>query len=93
MSFLSKLFGGKSSSSNREEVKLHSYKGFDIYPDPMSDGGSWRIAARIEKTVEGELKVHQLVRADTFQDKDVATKESIAKAELMIDQEGERIFG
>lgn len=88
MSLLSRLFGGKAGNSPDPEL----YEGFAIYPEPVNEGGRWRIAARIEKEVGAELKTHQLIRADTLEDQETAVRESTAKAKVLIDEQGERIF-
>jgi hypothetical protein len=89
MSFLKKLFGGGGGSS-AAPAEMHN--GFAIYAEPLKDGGTYRIAARIEKEIDGELKVHRLVRADTLQSLEEAMKASSAKAKMLIDQQGESIF-
>ncbi len=91
MSLLSKLFGGGGSAKVSSQP-AEQYEGFNITPEPMKDGGSWRLAARIEKEVGGELKSHHLIRADTFQSADEATSAAVAKAKQLIDQEGDRLL-
>ena len=87
MSLFSKLFGGK-----KQEVEPEDYQGYRIYAAPMAEGGVFRIAARIEKEVAGEMRSHQLIRADTLNSKAEAEAASIAKAKAMIDQLGEALF-
>ena len=70
-----------------------TYEGFRIFPEPIKEGGGYRLGARIEKEVGGETKVHRLIRADVFQAEDEAVKYSLSKAKQMIDQQGERLFG
>ena len=91
MSIFGKLFGG-SGGSTPKEVEPVEYNGFRIFPEPMKEGGTYRIAARIEKEIDGELKVHQLIRADTVESSDAAADISLAKAKSLIDQQGETIF-
>ena len=88
MSLFSKLFGGGGSSG--PEPVMH--EGFAILAEPIKEGSGYRIAARIEKDVAGEMKVHRLVRADTLGGLDEASEASIAKAKRVIDELGERIF-
>lgn len=91
MSLLSKLFGGGSKEPKAPNAV--EYKGFRIYPDPLSEDGGFRLAARIEMG-EGEgLKTHNLIRADVIRDRDTASEAAVAKAKQMIDQMGERLFG
>jgi hypothetical protein len=89
MSLFSKLFGGGSAPAPEPE----EHNGFRIYPEPKSDAGGFRIAGRIEKEVDGEVKVHSFVRADTIQSKEEAERFTILKAKQIIDEQGERLFG
>ena len=91
MSLLSKLFGG-GRSAPKPETQPEDYKGFLIFPDPMPGEGGYRIAARIEKEVDGELKTHQMIRADTTQSEEEARKMSLRKARVFIDQMGDGVF-
>ncbi|MFP7671821.1 HlyU family transcriptional regulator [Marivita sp. S0852] len=91
MSFLKKLFGGGGGAAPSAPAEVHN--GFTIYADPVKDGGTWRIAARIEKDIDGTVKTHQMMRADTLQSHEDAVKASLAKAKMLIDQQGETIFG
>jgi hypothetical protein len=89
MSILSKLFGGGTKPQKEPET----YKEFRIFPEPQSVPGGFRLAARIEKEVEGELKVHHLLRADTLQSAEEAEAFSIRKARQVIDEQGDKLFG
>jgi len=89
MSLLSRLFG---SGSEPKEPQSEMYNDFKIFPEPVKEGGSYRIAARIEKEIGGEVKSHYLIRADTYESASAATEASILKAKAMIDQQGDRIF-
>lgn len=88
MSLFSKLFGGGAPKGPVAE----EYNGFRIFAEPMKDGKRYRIAARIEKDVDGELKSHQLIRADTLEGSEAAVAASQAKAKQVIDQQGDRLF-
>ena len=89
MSLFSRLFGG---SEKTPDAKPETYNGFDIIADPIREGSKWRVAARIEKDVNGDVKVHQLIRADTIDDETTAIEVSIGKAKQMIDEQGEGLF-
>ena len=86
MSLLSKLFGGGGSSAPAAEPT--EYKGFSITPQPAKEGGRYRIGAKIEK----DGKTHDLIRADTLDDKAGADDASINKAKQLIDQVGDALF-
>ncbi|WP_299928957.1 HlyU family transcriptional regulator [uncultured Pelagimonas sp.] len=90
MSWLSKIFGGGASSDAAAEVI--EYNGFRITPTPVNEGGQYRIGARIEREVDGEIKTHDLIRADMIRDFDECKDASIRKAKQMIDQMGDRLF-
>ena len=90
MSLLSKLFGGGGSAP--KEVAPEAYNGFNIFSDPIREGGQFRVAARIEKEIGGEVKVHQLIRADTLESLDTAIDVTINKAKQVIDEQGDSIF-
>jgi hypothetical protein len=89
MSLLSRLFG--KSEPKAPEAILH--KDYRIYPQPVKEGGVYRIAARIEKDIEGQTKTHTLIRADTRNSEDEAREATVDKAKQAIDQLGDTIFG
>ena len=91
MSILSRLFGGGTKPEARAEVS-ETYKEFRITAAPQSDSEGYRVGARIEKEVDGEVKVYHLLRADTLRSLDEAETFSIRKAKQVIDEQGERIF-
>lgn len=88
-SFFSRLFG--TSVPAAPKPVLH--KEFRIFPQPVREGGVYRIAARIEKDIGGVTKTHSLIRADTSPTLDEATGASVNKARQAIDQLGDRLFG
>ena len=88
MSLFSKLFGGGEKSAP-EPV---TYKGFNIFPDLIAEGGKYRLSARIEKTIDGNHQTHKVIRADVFDSRDQAEEFSITKAKQVIDEQGEHIF-
>lgn len=90
MSLFSRLFGGKDDAAETAEPEI--YGDFRIYPQPVREGTVYRIAARVEAEVDGETKVHELIRADTLGDRDQAVEASIAKAKQAIDSMGKAIF-
>ncbi|MEM6372742.1 MAG: HlyU family transcriptional regulator [Pseudomonadota bacterium] len=91
MSFLKKLFGA-SGAGDATEAESETYKGFTITPTPQREGNDYRIAARIEKEVGGEVRAHNLIRADTIGALEAAQDASINKAKQMIDEQGDALF-
>ncbi|MEM0937833.1 MAG: HlyU family transcriptional regulator [Pseudomonadota bacterium] len=93
MSLLSRLFGSHGGdASSKGTAPGENYEGYMIYAEPLRDGGKWRVAARIEKEVDGEVRTHRLIRADTLDGEDAAVAASSAKAKVLIDQQGDAIF-
>ena len=74
MSLFSKLFGGGSAPKAPEPV---DHAGFKIFVEPIKEGSGYRLAARIEKEVGGEVKSHQVIRADVFNSEDEARQFSL----------------
>lgn len=89
MSFLKKLFGG-SGGGNAPEPVMHD--DFLIFPEPVKESNGFRIAARIEKVIGEETKVHNMIRADIYQSQDTAIEASVSKAKQFIDQMGDQVF-
>ncbi len=92
MSILSRLFG-KSSSTAAPEAEPEDYNGYRIFPEPAGGDGGFRIGARIEKEIAGEVKTHTMIRADTYGSAGIASDASVSKAKQLIDQQGDAIFG
>ncbi|WP_430447981.1 HlyU family transcriptional regulator [Rhodophyticola sp.] len=93
MSIFSKLFGGGKTGAAAPQADPIEHDGFRIFPAPVKEAGGHRIAARIEKEIDGEVKTHQMIRADLVASLDEATAISIAKARQMIKEQGDTIFG
>ncbi|MBB3945865.1 hypothetical protein GGQ73_001800 [Rhizobium skierniewicense] len=97
-SFFSKLFSAFGSSPSDDAQKKtepsegHPYKDFIICATPMKEGGQFRLAGRIEKTVGDETLVHEFVRADVFTSHQDAVDFAVRKAQLIIDQSGATLF-
>ena len=61
--------------------------------DHLRRGGQYQTCGVIEKEVRGELKEHRFIRAETHSSREEAVAFSIAKAQQLIDEQGERLFG
>ncbi len=94
MSILSRLFGRSDAPKAQLAPASEpvSYKDFTIFVEPIKEGARYRVAARIEKEVDGEMRSHQLIRADTCESADAAAELTMSKARQMIDQLGNGIF-
>jgi len=93
MSLFSKLFGGGSGGGASSGPEPIEHDGFKIYAQPMKEAGGHRVSARIEKEIGGEVKTHQMIRADLIASLDEATEISVAKAKQVIKEQGDRLFG
>jgi hypothetical protein len=89
MSLFKKLFGG---GGPKPGAPSEDYKGYRITATPIAEGQTYRVAATIEKEVNGEMRRHELIRADTLQGLEAAQAASISKAKQVIDEQGDRIF-
>ncbi len=92
MGFFSRLFGGSSKTVEVKTVEPVEYKGFQIYPESIAEGGQFRIAGRIEKSQEGEVKSHRFIRSDLLGTEDDANQLMLRKSQMFIDQMGDKIF-
>jgi hypothetical protein len=90
MSFLKKLFGGGTGAESKTPTE--DYKGYRITATPIAEGTTFRVSATIEKEIDGELRTHKLIRADTVQGQEAAEAACFRKAKQVIDEQGERIF-
>ena len=85
------LFGGAAPAA--PEVTPTEYAGYLIYPEPMAEGGQYRLAGRITKEVAGELCTHRFIRSDLFASTADAERFMVQKAQTFINQTGEQMFG
>ncbi|KLV10101.1 MULTISPECIES: HlyU family transcriptional regulator [Photobacterium] len=92
MGFFSKLFGLEKSTPVKADVEPIEYKGYLIYPEPKSEGGQFRIAGRICKQFDDELKTHAFIRSDLLASKQDAETFMVNKAKMFIDQTGDSMF-
>ncbi|WP_024872395.1 HlyU family transcriptional regulator [Tolumonas lignilytica] len=84
------LFGGAEKPAMK--VEPVEYKGYLIYAEPKDEGSQYRLAGRICKEINGELKTHLFIRSDLFPSKEDASQWMVRKAELFIDQTGDHMF-
>ncbi|PKA43024.1 HlyU family transcriptional regulator [Rhizobium sullae] len=92
-SIFSMFSGGKAAepgASPKGEPQL--YGECAIYAEPRKEGGQYRLAGRIEKTVGGEVLVRNFIRADMFSSSDDAIECTVRKAQQIIDQHGPSLF-
>lgn len=92
MGLFSKLFGGGKPDSKQKEVTAVEYKDFLIYQEAKAEGGQYRVAGRITRELDGELKVHHFIRSDVVSSEADANELMLSKAKLFIDQMNGNIF-
>ena len=84
-----RLFGDGTTEVAAEPV---DYNGYRIRPTPYAMKGQFQTCGLIEKEIDGELKQHRFVRAETHPSREGAIAFSIDKAKQMIDEQGEWLF-
>ena len=91
---LKKLFNAlfKEQPAQIVDVAPTEYAGYLIYPEPMAEGGQYRLAGRITREIDGQLQTHRFIRSDLFTNPADAERFMVQKAHTFIDQMGERMF-
>lgn len=94
MSFLKKLFGGggEADSGGGKVLDQEEYNGFIIKALDMRAGSEYQLSGSIEKEIDGELKVHNFIRADRMPSADQVAAAALGKGRQIIDEQGERLF-
>ena len=95
MSWLTRLFGrGKAEPEGAAAPTAEiEHRGFTIRATSYkSEGGHFQTAGTVVKTVDGEERRHDFVRADRFASLDDATAVSLQKGRQIVDEQGERMF-
>lgn len=93
MSFLKKLFGGKSSSdSGPKNLAEETYNGFTIRALEMKAGSEFQLCGDISKEIDGVMQVHHFIRADRIAGVEQAAKSGLAKGRQIVDEQGDAIF-
>ncbi|MBD0787229.1 transcriptional regulator [Vibrio sp. Y2-5] len=91
MGFFSRFFGS-NAEAKVASVEPVEYKEFLIYQEVIAEGGQYRVAGRITKEEDGELKTHRFIRSDVLSNKTDAEELMLKKAQMFIDQMSGRIF-
>ena len=98
MSFLKKLLGlggGVSSAPAADaaaSVPTQEHQGFLIRATPYKDAGRFQLCGVISKEIDGIVKTHDFIRADTFATMDDAVEMTFFKARQIIDQQGDAVL-
>ena len=92
MKFLRGLLGGgEGAGGSRHEAV--EYQGYRIEPAPVRQDSGWTTCGTISREVDGETRSHRFMRADTSMSEEAAVELTVRKAQRLIDEQGERLFG
>ncbi|MDH5353089.1 MAG: HlyU family transcriptional regulator [Gammaproteobacteria bacterium] len=86
--FFKFILGSKAQAISDPVV----YKGFTIEAMPIDEDGKYRTAGYISGELDGEIKRIQFIRADQNASQQMAVDHSIAKAQQIIDEQGEKLL-
>jgi len=96
MSFLKRLFGGKTQGQDEVPPSITGadieYNGFTIRATPFKESGQYQSCGVILKDIDGVLREHRFIRADRFSGLEDAVSMIHIKARQIIDEQGERLF-
>lgn len=84
------LSGGGGGEAPKAAREPEVYKDYLITPEPISEGGQFRLAGRIESQSSG--KSHQFIRADVFTSRADAEAAALSKGRRLCDEQGEAMF-
>jgi len=91
--FFKRLFG---SPANQNEPPAGEpdevYKDVEVFARPVKEGGQWRIAGTLKRSVDGETVERRFLRADLLPDEGSAKSATLGKARLIIDQNGSSLW-
>lgn len=91
--FVKRLFSGKDSAKTEPKVVSSAhYNNFEIRAAPVKDSNGWRVTGTVVKEIDGTLKEHYFIRADSCPDIESAAALTLRKARQLIDEQGDRIF-
>ena len=91
MGLFSWLFG-KKTATETATIEPIEYNGYLIYPEPQMEGGQFRIAGRICKKSNDITQTHHFIRSDILPSRTDTETFMLKKAQMFIDQTGDRMF-
>ena len=87
------LFGASSpETAKSQSVEPIEHEGFLIYPEPQREGGQYRVAGRICKCIDGEIRSHHFIRSDLCGSAEQANELMIEKAKNFIRHAQDEMF-
>lgn len=94
--FLKRLFGGGDGGDGGDPAARapdEEYKGVEIRAAPVKEAdGQWRLAGTLTRTLDGAPVTRRFLRADLLASRDVAVSSTLAKARMIIDENGEGLW-
>ena len=89
---LNTLFGSSSETTKSQGAEPIEHEGFLIYPEPQREGGQYRVAGRICKCIDGEIRSHHFIRSDLCGSPEQANELMIEKAKNFIRHAQDEMF-
>lgn len=87
------LGGGGAASGAAPAGDAVEYREFQIIAQPIRQGGQFLTAGTIAKDFPDGRKEHRFVRADTCASEADARQLMVQKAQRLIDEVGDKLFG
>lgn len=88
-----RLLGGGAEAGASAAADAVEYREFQIIAQPIRQGGQFLIAGTIAKDFPDGRKEHRFVRADTCASEADARQLMVQKAQRLIDEVGDKLFG
>ena len=85
--------GGAAKEAGPAKGEPVAYKDYTITPTPLPQGGQFLTAGTIAKDYPDGRKEHRFIRADTHSSAEDASRLMVQKAQRLIDELGDRLFG
>ena len=93
-SWIGRFFGrSRTEAAASSSTQAVDYRGFTILPQPVRQGGQFLTAGLIAKDFPEGRKEHRFIRADTHASEEEARNFMVQKAQRLIDELGDRLFG
>ncbi len=89
---LGKLLGA-GAAKQEPSAQPVEYEGYSIIATPISENGQYRTDGTIQRQKDGVVQESRFIRADNNTDRQAAIDHSIRKAQQIIDEQGDALFG
>lgn len=88
-----RLLGGGADTATSAAADAVEYRDYQIIAQPIRQGGQFLTAGTIAKDFPDGRKEHRFVRADTCASEADARQLMVQKAQRLIDEVGDKLFG